>query len=67
MEIGALVMKRLAFFANSFFARTQRSEVLRGFGHHVAVQTHGDSSRGLTSDGHVEVHLFGEVFGWKVV
>jgi hypothetical protein len=44
-----------------FLARRQRSEVLNGLGHGLAVQTHHDAAHGLVAMADVEVDLVGDL------
>ena len=57
MELGALVVERLAGFADTLLARAERAEVLDGLGHDVSVQTHHHSSGGRAADRDVEEDL----------
>ena len=57
MELGALVVERLAALAHALLASAERAEVLDGLGHDVAVQAHDDAARGRAADGDVEEDL----------
>ena len=57
VELGALVVERLAGFTDTLLARAERAEVLDRLGHDVAVQTHDDAARGRAADGDVEEDL----------
>ena len=57
MELGALVVERLAALAHALLARAERAEVLDGLGHDVAVEAHHHSSGRGAADGDVEEDL----------
>ena len=57
VELGALVVERLAALAHALLARAERAEVLDRLGHDVAVQAHDDAARGRAADGDVEEDL----------
>jgi len=48
-----------ALEAEAFLARAERAEILHGLGHDVVAQRHGDATRGLAADGHIEEHFDG--------
>jgi len=57
VELGALVVERLAGFTDTLLARAEGPEVLDRLGHDVAVQAHDDAARGCAADGDVEEDL----------
>ncbi len=57
VERRILEPERLARSADTLVANTQGTEVLRGLRNDIGEQLHGDSARGLTADGDVEVRL----------
>ena len=57
MELGALVVERLAGFTDTLLARAERAEVLHRLGHDVAVEAHHHSPGGGAADGDVEEDL----------
>ena len=57
VELGALVVERLAALAHALLARAQGSKVLDGLRHDVAVEAHDDAARGRAADGDVEEDL----------
>ena len=57
VELGALVVERLAGFTDTLLARAERAEVLDGLGHDVAVEAHHHSSGRGAADGDVEEDL----------
>ena len=57
VELGALVVERLAGFTDTLLARAEGPEVLDRLGHDVAVQAHDDAARGRAADGDVEEDL----------
>ena len=59
VELGALVVERLAGFTDTLLARAEGPEVLDGLGHDVAVQAHHHSSGRGAADGDVEEDLCG--------
>ena len=57
MELGALVVERLAGFTDTLLARAEGPEVLDGLGHDVAVQTHHHAAGRGAADRDVEEDL----------
>jgi len=57
VELGALVVERLAALAHALLARAQRAEVLDGLGHDVAVEAHDDAAGRGASYRNVEEDL----------
>ncbi len=61
VELGALVVQRLAHLAHTLLARAERAEVFRRAGHGVAVHTHDNTTGGSTVDLNVEEDLAGDL------
>ena len=59
VELGALVVERLAALAHPLLARAERAEVLDRLGHDVAVEAHHHPAGGRAADGDVEEDLCG--------
>ena len=57
VELGALVVERLAALAHALLARAERAEVLHRLRHDVAVQAHHHPAGGRAADGDVEEDL----------
>ncbi len=57
VEFRALVVQRLSRFADAFFARAQRTEILRGLRDDVTIEAHHDAAGAFASDVHVEEDL----------
>ena len=61
VELGALVVERLAGFTDTLLARAERAEVLDGLGHHLAEELHRDAAGSLAADLNVEKHAVGDL------
>ena len=57
VELGALVVERLAGFTDTLLARAERAEVLDRLRHDVAVEAHDDAAGRRAADGDVEEDL----------
>ena len=57
VELGALVVERLAGFTDTLLASAERAEVLDGLGHDVSIKPHDDAAGGRAANGDVEEDL----------
>lgn len=55
-------MERRPLISKVLLSSCQRSEVLNGLGHSLAIQTHHDTTHGLVAMADVEVDLVGDLW-----
>lgn len=58
MELGSLVVQRLATLANTFLAGAKTAEVLCRFRHNIIVQLENHTASWLSTDGNIKEHLW---------